>query len=215
MKTDSLAQRQLVVDLCHELSRRGYFSATGGNLALRIDPQHIAVTPSATPYHMMTVDNVSVLRLRDLAQIEGDRPPSVETSLHARVLRARGDVTCSIHTHQPIASACALDGRSIPVHDEVLRAALGPHIPVVGYAPSGTGWLAAKFARKVRSDINAYLMFNHGALCCGRTVDEAVHNVDQLETLARRYLHGQITIRAASNPILRHALSRVLANLQD
>ncbi|KWA74744.1 fuculose phosphate aldolase [Burkholderia ubonensis] len=214
MKTDSLAQRQRVVDLCQELSRRGYFSATGGNLALRIDPQHIAVTPSAIPYHMMTVDNVSVLRLRDLSQIEGDCVPSVETSLHARVLRARSDVVCTIHTHQPIASACALDGRSIPVRDEAMRAMLGPHVPVVGYAPSGTGWLAAKFARKVRPEINAYLMFNHGALCCGGSVEQAVSNVDQLEILAHRHLSAQIKMRAASNPLLRPALSRVLATLQ-
>lgn len=213
MKTDTLALRQQVVDLCLELSRRGYFSGTGGNLALRIDSQHFAVTPSATDYHTMTPDNVSVLRLSDLTQIQGDRAPSVESSLHARVLRARSDVGSSIHTHQPIASACALHGRSIPVPDGPMHAALGPYVPVVGYAPSGSGWLAAKFARKLRPHINAYLMFNHGALCCGASIDDALLHVEMLETLARQRLREQIAARAASTPRLRPALSRVLATL--
>ena len=114
MNTDASTQalRQTVVDLCHRLSQRGHFSGTGGNIALRVDAERIVVTPSATDYQTMTAADVCVLRLSDLRQLEGVRPPSVESSLHARVLRARPDVQASIHTHQPVASACALDRKS-------------------------------------------------------------------------------------------------------
>jgi L-fuculose-phosphate aldolase len=207
--------RQDVVDLCMELSRRGHFSGTGGNIALRIDAERVAVTPSATDYLNMHASDVCVLRLADLARLEGDRAPSVETGLHARVLRARPDVTCSIHTHQPVASACALLGRTLIVPEGPLRQSLGPQVPIVGYAPSGTGWLAAKLARSVRADVNAYLMLNHGALCCGTGMAAALQAVENLETLAREHLQHLIATRARNDPHLREALLRVHAALME
>jgi len=206
MKTSRI--RQTVVELCLELSRRGYLAGTGGNIALRIDAAHFAVTPSATDYLTMSADDVCVLRLADLARVEGERAPSVESGLHASVLRARAEIGCSIHTHQPIASACALIGDALDV-PPALQGSLGPRVPVVGYAPSGTGWLAAKLGRALRPDTNAYLMRNHGVLCCGRDADAAVQAVDDLEALARTQLLQRIAVRTAREPSLQNALRRV------
>jgi len=201
-------QRQHVVDLCLELSRRGYFAGTGGNIMLRIDAEHVAVTPSAIDYHAMTAADVCVLRLSDLQQVEGDGTPSVESSLHAGVLRGRPEMDCSIHTHQPVASALALLGEEIAVPEQ-WQATLGPRLPVVGYAPSGSSWLALKFRRTVRRDVNAYLMHNHGILCCGRDSAAAMQAVDDLEALARMLLSQRIAQRAASaSPALGKALQR-------
>jgi L-fuculose-phosphate aldolase len=210
---NTLPVRQTVVDLCVHLSRRGHLAGTGGNIALRIDAAHIAVTPSATDYLAMSADDVCVLRLADLHQLEGERAPSVESGLHARVLRARPDAQCSIHTHQPIASACALLGEPIDVPPGAWRASLGARVPVIGYAPSGTGWLSAKLGRALRRDTHAYLMFNHGVLCCGPTADAAVQAVEDLEALARSRLLERITARAAREPARRAALQRVASLL--
>ncbi|MBV8636312.1 MAG: class II aldolase/adducin family protein [Burkholderiaceae bacterium] len=196
-----------IVDLCLALCDKGYFSATGGNVALRIDDEHIAVTPSATDYLEMTLDNVCLLRLADLLQVGGDRPPSVESSLHARVLRARPDAACSIHTHQPIASACALIGKALEVPPE-FQATLGRQVPVVGYAPSGTSWLASRLERAVRPDIHAYLMRNHGVLCCGTDVAGAMRAVEDLERLAGTLLGERIARRLKDDPAQRTALVR-------
>ena len=104
----------------------------------------------------------------------GDRPPSVELRLHAHVLRARRDCNASIHTHQPIASAYTLLGRALEVLDPRHRAILGPKAARVSYAPSGTSWLASQLGKTLRPDINAYLLRNHGVVCCGPTLDETV-----------------------------------------
>src|SRR3990167_4074421 len=192
--------RQCVVDLCIELSRRGYLAGTGGNVALRIDAGQFAVTPSATDYLTMSAADVCVLRLSDLARIEGDRAPSVETGLHAQVLRRRPDTQCSIHTHQPAASACALLGQALDVNEPDARRALGPCVPVIGYMPSGTSLLAGMTGRALRSDVNAYLMRNHGVLCCGASVAAALLAVEQLERLAQRRLSARIAARACAEP---------------
>jgi len=207
--------RQVVVDLCVELSLRGYLAGTGGNIALRIDAERIAVTPSATDYLTMSAADVCVLRLADLAPLEGTRTPSVETSLHARVLRARPDVHCSIHTHQPVASACALLGQPLEVPDGPWRQSLGRRVPVVGYAPSGTAWLAARLAHTLRPDTHAYLMLNHGVLCCGASTDAAVQAVEDLEALACMHLRQRIAARVAREPAQREVFARLDAELAD
>ena len=211
MNTDASTQalRQTVVDLCQRLSQRGHFSGTGGNIALRVDAERIVVTPSATDYLTMTAADVCVLRLSDLRQLEGVRPPSVESSLHARVLRARPDVQASIHTHQPVASACALLGAGLDVPPPWQRT-LGRRVPVVGYAPSGSGWLAGKLGRALRPDTHAYLMRNHGVLCCGPTVEQALQAVEDLETLCQDLLRQRIARRATQTPSLQAPLRRVL-----
>ena len=174
------ARRDLVA-ACLELARRGYLAGTGGNLACRADDRHFAVTPSATDYFTMTPEDICVLRLDNLERVEGERRPSIEHRLHACVLRARRDCSATIHTHQPIASAYTLLRRALPIHDPRRRLALGDEAALVGYAPSGTGWLVAKLREALRPTINAYLMRNHGVLCCAPTLAEAVDRVEALE----------------------------------
>ncbi|MBU6471186.1 MAG: class II aldolase/adducin family protein [Alphaproteobacteria bacterium] len=209
----ALETRQRIVDLCVALSRKGYFAGTGGNLAVRIDASQFAVTPSATDYFAMTADEVCVMRLADLKKMDGAGTPSVETGLHARVLRRRPDVWCSIHTHQPVASAAALLGKPITVEAPLLRCTLGPKVPLVGYMPSGTGLLAFLLGRALRDDANAYLLRNHGVLCCGTSIETALQTVDDLERLVRACLQQQIEARMRREPEHTAALAAVLATL--
>jgi L-fuculose-phosphate aldolase len=206
-------ERQIVVDLCLELSHRGYFAATGGNIAIRVDATHMAVTPSATDYFSMTAEDVCIVRIADLAQVEGDRDPSVESGLHARVLRDRQDIQCSIHTHQPTASACALLGKPLKVPSE-LQARIGREVPIAGYAPSGSRWLTSLVGKQLRPGINAYLMRNHGVLCCGRDPMTAMATVEDLEQVARRHLRDRIEARSRdAAPVLRIVLKRLSEGL--
>jgi L-fuculose-phosphate aldolase len=206
-------ERRGVVDLCHLLAGQGYLAATGGNVALRIDAVHFAVTPSATDYYSMSAADVSVLRIDNLQQIEGERPPSVESGLHAKLLSARSDAGCSIHTHQPIASACALLGDELLVTDPERRALLGARVAVAGYAPSGTRWLSRKVAKTFRLDTNAYLMQNHGVLCCGPDARTAARAVAALEALAAERLQRRILLRARADSGRRQVLTDIADSL--
>ncbi|NVM77530.1 L-fuculose-phosphate aldolase [Duganella sp. SG902] len=208
-------ERERIVEICLDLSRRGYLAGTGGNIALRIDRELFAVTPSATDYFSMRAADVCVVRLSDLRQIEGERAPSVETGLHASVLRVRPDVRCSIHTHQPIASAYALLNQPLDARDEQERHILGPRIPVVGYMPSGSGLLTRLVRRALRRDVNAYLMRNHGVLCCGPTISQTVRAVEALERLAEQRLIERITQEANIHPARSNAFRRLLAAMEN
>ena len=208
--------RKEVVTTCLELAGKGYLAGSGGNVACRIDGEHFAVTPSATDYYAMGPEDICVLRLDDLLQVDGNRRPSIEHKLHAHVLRMRRDCRASIHTHQPIASAYSLLGRSLEMRDPQHKNLLGQKAALVGYAPSGTSWLASKLRKALRPEINAYLVRNHGVLCCGPTLGETVARAEALEmacaSFFRESIHHRIT--SANEPSLSGVLA-LLVNSED
>jgi L-fuculose-phosphate aldolase len=198
--------RRDVVSTCLVLADRGFLAGTGGNVAYRIDEEHFAVTPSAIDYYAMRQEDICVLRFADLACVAGKRAPSMERVLHANVLRARPDCRASVHTHQPIASAYSLLGCSLEIARPEDRETLGPWVASVGYAPSGTRWLASKLKKAIRADINAYLIRNHGVVCCGPTLEETVRRVEVLEAVCAAFFHDRIKARLGTEsgaPILR------------
>jgi L-fuculose-phosphate aldolase len=201
--------RLKVVSICLLLADKGYLAGTGGNVACRIDDEHFAITPSATDYYAMGPEDICVLRLDNLTVIAGNRRPSVEHRLHAHVLRARRDCDASIHTHQPIASAYTLVGRDLEILDPCHRAILGPKAARVSYAPSGTNWLASRLGKALQPDINAYLMRNHGVVCCGPTLDETVTRVEALEAACITFFRNAINSRISqsSEPYLTEVLT--------
>lgn len=187
--------REEVVRTCLELADLGYLAGTGGNVALRVDADHFAVTPSATDYYAMTAADVCVVRLADGARVEGERDPSVEAGMHAQVLRKRPGSKASIHTHQPIASAYTLLAKPLVVRDPERRRLLGPEVPCVGYAPSGTVRLARRVARALHPRVRACLMRNHGVVCVGLDAGDAVRRIAALESESAAYFISRIAHR--------------------
>ena len=190
--------KQDVVDAAQRLTEKGYLMATGGNLSVRIPGQHaFAITPSNYDYTKMVEDDICVLDL-ELGVLEGQRQPSVESSLHAGIYKTRGDVNAVVHTHQVHASALALLGTPIPaLFDEQARF-LGRSVEIVPYGPSGTGFLTSRVVKAIKSNANAYIMKNHGVLCFGHYLERAEHNVEIVEKCAHAYLMALCTERKVS-----------------
>ena len=207
------ATRERVVATCLELADKGFLAGTGGNVALRADSNHFAVTPSATDYYAMSAADVCVVRLSDAHQVEGEREASVETGLHARVLLKRPECDASVHTHQPVASAYTLLARTLEVWDAARRSLLGSEIPCVGYAPSGTGWLAMRVARAMRPHTHACLMRNHGVVCVGKDENEAMKRVAALEAECAAFFLGRA--KEGSKTLEESVRDLVVATLQS
>jgi L-fuculose-phosphate aldolase len=185
--------RETVLATCLALAERGYLAGTGGNIALRADEDHLAVTPSTIDYYAMTAADICVLRLSDESQLEGENPASVEAGMHAAILRARLDCNASIHTHQPIASAYTLLAKPLNVEDKTARLILGSTVPCVAYAPSGTGLLAWRVGRAFKPGTHACLMRNHGVVCVGIDAAEAMNRVATLESACAAFFHAHAT----------------------
>jgi L-fuculose-phosphate aldolase len=191
------AHKAQVIRACLTLAEAGYLAGTGGNVALRIDDELFAVTPSGADYYALNTDDICVLRLDSLQQIEGALKPSVESGMHACMLRFKRDMTASVHTHQPLASAVALLNIDLPVQGEAQRRALGERVAIVPYAPSGTGMLVRVFGRKLRADLHGYLLKNHGVICAAPDMQEAIAHVSRIEAAAAEFLRARIANSAA------------------
>ncbi|MBN2547990.1 MAG: class II aldolase/adducin family protein [Anaerolineales bacterium] len=180
--------KTLVVQAAQQLTTKGYLSATGGNLSVRISGQTaLAITPSNYDYMKMTPEDICVLDF-DLHPLDGTRQPSVESAMHAAIYQVRGDVNAVIHTHQVYPSTLAIINAPIPaLFDEQVRF-LGRAVEIIPYAPSGTGMLKKAIAKHVGNHHNAYIMANHGALLLGHDLERAMHNVEVLEKCALAYL---------------------------
>ncbi len=203
--------RDVVVETCVKLADMGYLAGTGGNLALRVDKEHFLVTPSATDYYTMGPEDICVLRMADTNQVEGEKSASVEAGLHARVLAARPDCTTSLHTHQPIASAYTLLDMALDVQDAEAVALLGKTIPCISYAPSGTGWLAKGVGRAFDSPNHACLMRNHGIVCVGTDIQQAIQRVVTLEAACADFFRAALSrgssLSAATAALIEQTLS--------
>ena len=181
-------EKKLIVETAHELVRKGFLMATGGNLSLRVKEKNaFAITRSNYDYMKMTPQDVCILDF-DLNMIEGHLKPSVESAMHGAVYQVRGDVNAIVHTHQAYVSALTLIKTPIPaLFDEQARF-LGRSVRIIPYAPSGTGMLKNTVAKHVKNHENAFMMQNHGALVFGHDMERAVHNVEILEKCALAYL---------------------------
>ena len=185
---DFMAQRQSVIDACLLLAEQGYLAGTGSNIALRLDAEHFAVTPSAADYYTLNATDIAVLRLDTLAQVAGHMAPSVESGLHAALLRAKPGLHASVHTHQPMASAVALLNVALPLTAAEDIVELGTCVEIVSYAPSGTGMLVRALRKRLRPDTNAYLLRNHGLICGGASLRQATDLVARIEAAAAGFL---------------------------
>ena len=210
------SHKQQVIDACLTLAEAGYLAGTGGNVALRVNEDLFAVTPSGADYYTLQTDDVCVLRLDTLAVVEGALKPSVESAMHACMLRYKRDMQASVHTHQPLASAVALLNVDLPVRDPVHQRALGPRVAIVPYAPSGTGMLVRAFGRRLRADLHAYLLKNHGVICAAPTMAEAIAHVERIELAAADFLRQRIATSASAPAAVRHqALDALRAAIHE
>lgn len=210
--------KQQVVTAAQLLVEKGLFKGTGGNLSRRVEGQPaFAITPSNYDYMSMIAADVCVLDWQTKI-IEGERKPSIESSLHAAVYQTRPDVNAVIHTHQLYASTLAIIKSSIPaLYDEQVRF-LGRAVEVIPYAPSGTPFLKNNVKSKISNGYNAYILQNHGALVLGATVERAIQNIELLEKCAIAYLLALCTGQKISRvplPIREIAFAKLRADEKE
>lgn len=181
--TDPEATRQAVLDAARTMYRRGLVEGTAGNVSGRLDERRAVLTPSSLAYDDMTLDDLVVVDL-DGEVLEGERSPTSEKALHLECLKAYPEVGAVVHCHAPHASMFAVAHRPIPAAIDEFVVYIGGDVPVCDYRASGTDGLAAEVASRLK-DRSAALMANHGMVCVGKSVADALHSALVVEHNAR------------------------------
>jgi L-ribulose-5-phosphate 4-epimerase len=195
-----LKEKKEVLAAARKMLEKGLVSGTAGNVSVRLKAERgrslLAITPSSRDYNSLALDDIQILDF-NAQKVEGDLPPSIETSLHIGIYRARKDVNAIIHTHSVYATAVAVAGLAIPPILEEQVIYLGGEIRCAVYAPNGTLELA-KNAVATLGNSNAVLLANHGAVGTGENMTDAFRAVDLLEKTAQIYFYALATGNVAT-----------------
>lgn len=178
-------ERKQLLEICLEMLEKDLVVGSAGNASMRVE-DHIIITPSSVHYTEMNPEDFMVMDM-NADVVEGDRNPSTELPMHLAVYKNREDALAIIHSHSIYASAMALLNKSLPPILDELVPKLGGEIRVTPYEMPGTSELGEKVvkAMELRS---ATLIANHGALCCGSNLKEALEVAILLERACKIYL---------------------------
>lgn len=174
--------REALVEAGRGLYALGMMAGAAGNLSARLDADRILITPSGAAKGRLKPSDLLIIDL-DGKRLEGEGRPSAETAMHTAVYRRMRHVAAVCHAHPIKAGALSAAHKPIPV-DTMPEAlfALGS-IPCVPFIPSATPELGEAVAEAL-VDADGCLLFNHGAVTIGRSVEAARNKMEVLEALA-------------------------------
>ncbi len=158
----------------------------GGTVCARDMESNLAViTPSGMEYEDLTWEDMCVIDINTYELIDGHRKPSCACDMFTKVLRARPDLECVIHSHSKYATAFSILGREIPIATTTHGNLVGGPVPV-------THWIhpdphTPEYLQDIVDTMGkgyAVNIRNHGLVVGGRTVEEAIENIVTCEVTA-------------------------------
>jgi L-fuculose-phosphate aldolase len=194
-----------VLEAALSCSKQRLISGTSGNVSAR-DPQTglIVITPSSVSYEELAPADLPILDA-DGRVVQGTLRPSSEAPLHTAVYRERSDVNGVVHTHSIYATVFSVLSKDIPAVTVPL-ALYGP-VPVAPFKVPGSDELASIAVKCLGSDGRAVLLQNHGVLCAGKTVGDAMTCATYVEEGAQvAYL---ALVAGGLNPIPAEAVKEI------
>jgi L-fuculose-phosphate aldolase len=180
-----LQEREMVLKTAQAMSGAGLVLGTWGNVSARAGQENqIVITPSGMDYALLNSEDLVIVDFEGVIR-EGIYKPSVETQMHIAIYKKRPEIGGIVHVHSPHASAFAVARRSIPVILEETAQIIGHEIPVIPYAECGSDTLAELTASALCSPLRALLLANHGLICLGDDVKQALKAATIVEKTAQ------------------------------
>ena len=178
--------RQDVVEAGLKLVHSAMTVGTYGNISCRMDEGHIAVTPSGRDYEQLTPEDIVVTDMEG-KKTDGALLPSSELPLHLAIYKRFPEAQAIVHTHSIYASALAVAHKVLPPVIEDLTQIVGGTVRCTEYTIAGTNELGKRAVEAMEGGCNAALLANHGAVCWGRSMKEALNTAQILEKGAQIY----------------------------
>lgn len=166
---------------------RGYAFGSTGNISVRVGDE-VWITPTGKPLKGLSSNQLACLDLEGASQ--NQNRPSKEFPFHLAVYNQRADARAIVHLHSTysVALSCleSFDPTSpLPPLTPYYFMRVAP-LAVLGYFRPGSEELA-EAVRDAAPSHNCMLLRNHGTICAGSNLNEAVDRTEELEQTARLY----------------------------
>ena len=178
--------REKLVRVARKCIQYKLMAGTSGNLSVRIDRGKVLITPSGFEKTALKPEDLLLMDL-DGNILKGDLKPTIETSMHLEIYKARDDVNAVIHTHSPYAMMLSVINEPIPVLTVGFASAVGHEVPVTDLVLPGTKDLADEVVKALGENKVAVLIRNHGVVAVGESLEEAYNVAILVEEEARTY----------------------------
>ncbi|PNF23549.1 hypothetical protein B7P43_G05606 [Cryptotermes secundus] len=149
---------------------------------LNQDQEHFLVNPFGMLYHEITASSLVKIDMQGSVVEQGTTNFGIDVAgfmLHSAIHAARPDIKCIIHIRTPsVLAMSSLKCGLLPLcHGAIVIGEVSQH-PYLGglFEPEER----EKIARNLGPMNKVMFLANHGAVCCGETVEEAFFNVHHL-----------------------------------
>ena len=182
------AKRDSICRLAKSLFDRGLTIGSSGNISVRLDDGWL-MTPTGSSMGNLDPNEISKLDLS--GNLISGNNPTKESFLHIAMYDERPDSRAVVHLHSThsVAVSCLADidkKNVLPPITAYYVMKIGT-LPLVPYFPPGDINLA-KAVKEMASDHHAVLLANHGPVVAGKTLEDAVYAIEELEETARLFL---------------------------
>lgn len=182
------AQQEQLVQLSRDLYERGYAVGGAGNISVRLEDGKFLLTNSGSSLGRLQVEDLAIVDAQG-TQLAGAKPTK-EMGMHLAIYFAKPEVGAIVHLHSTALTALSclknLDFENAlrPFTPYVVMR-IGK-IPVVRYFPPGSAELVEAVAARA-PHAKALLLANHGVIVCGKDLQDAVDNAQELEETAKLF----------------------------
>ena len=178
-----------VLEISIKMSKMGLTAGTWGNISARVDQDRMIITPSVMSYNVLKPEDMVLVNIHDLSYV-GKLKPSIELPLHAEIYKARPEINAVMHTHSINACSIAAARKDIPpILDDMVQI-IGGSIRITEYALPGSEQIVKNSVKKLENR-NATILANHGPVCLGRNLDEALITSQIVEKAAKVFIGTQ------------------------
>ena len=188
------ALRKELAEITHEIYQKGYTPPLNGNMSVRLDSQHILITPSYVYKKLVRADNILKVRM-DGQVVDSSNKPSIETGMHIAIYQRRPDINGIIHAHPRNTSVFAVAQKPVDISIMPEAVYLLGSIKCIDYFMPGTMELKVA-VEQFAADYDIFLLYNHGMITVGRDLCEAFYRLETLELCAELELKA-ITLGGA------------------
>lgn len=183
MNDDSVLEQ--LCEAADSFHRRGYAHGSTGNLSARVGDE-VWITPTGKPLKNLKPKDLACLDAAGASR--NDNRPSKEFPFHLAVYRQRAEARAIVHLHSfySVALSCleSFDPEEpLPALTPYYFMRVAP-LAVLPYFRPGSEELAAAVERAAGAHA-CMLLRNHGTICAGADVHEAVDRAEELEQTAR------------------------------
>lgn len=176
---------QEIVAVSQLLSSKQLVAGSWGNVSARVTESTYAITPSGRSYATLTAKDIVLINDRE-EKLAGTALPSSEAKLHLAIYQNFPQAGAILHTHSLYASTLAAAHKDLPPIMEDTVQVVGGRVNCARYALPGTEQLASNVVAAL-GDKRAALLANHGVVCWGRDLQEAVLTAELVEKAAQIY----------------------------